>query len=238
LVSGGCRDELGKHSGRVDGDELSRASRQHLTLIVSDLGQVGVLAAVRMLVAGGDDQGFPQRNRLEILHVHRPGQSDHFAELVDFAHGLIQDRGDYAAVGMSGRPLIAARQLELADSLAGLLIDIEFQPHALGIIFAASKAVVLWGFEFQVRRVSMGWLVFCHGDEAKILALSSRIRISRVDTVVVIGLSYVAPVIAQLSHAASLAIDSQMHLTASAAMSRFTAFAISTSPRQQAMDGG
>src|SRR5581483_11702549 len=47
-----------------------------------------------------------------------------------------------AAVGVAGRALVAARQAEAAHEAVSLLVIVEAQAHAVGIVLAAAKAVV------------------------------------------------------------------------------------------------
>ena len=63
--------------------------------------------------------------------------------LVYFSHGLIEDGGDNAAMGMSRWPCVAPSQPEPAEKPLGLLIVGESEVHPFGIVFAASETVVL-----------------------------------------------------------------------------------------------
>jgi hypothetical protein len=67
-------------------------------------------------------------------------------EFVDFAHGVVEDAGDDAAVAVAGRSSVAAAEAELADEgLAGFVED-ELQAHAFFVVLAADEAVVLLHF--------------------------------------------------------------------------------------------
>ena len=64
-------------------------------------------------------------------------------EFIYFAHGVVEDAGDDAAVAVAGRSGVTVGEAEAADeSLAGFVED-EFQAHASGIILTADEAVVL-----------------------------------------------------------------------------------------------
>jgi len=67
-------------------------------------------------------------------------------EFVDLAHGVVEDRGDDAAVAVARGSGVALAEAEAADEgLAGFVED-EFEAHALGIVLAADEAVVLLHF--------------------------------------------------------------------------------------------
>src|SRR5262249_61812394 len=102
----------GKHGSNVHGDEGSRASRKYHTLVVGDLGYIDVLPALYLLRPPCHGQGCSKRYRLQVIHVHVTGEGHHVAELVDLAHGFIQDGGDNATVRMTGRPLITPCKFE------------------------------------------------------------------------------------------------------------------------------
>ena len=111
------------------------------------------------------NQRLAQRNRLEIFNLHRLGKRHHRAQLVDFAHGFIENGGDDAAVSVSRRPLIAARQAKAAPGAALGFVEIKFEVHALRIGRAAGKAAVGKGgsFDGMSARVNL----FGHCDVRK-----------------------------------------------------------------------
>jgi hypothetical protein len=133
----------GKHLFRIDSDERPCTPRQNFTLGIDDLCHIDVAAAVHALLRTGDSKGLAQRHRLEIPDFHGSRKRQHVAELVYLAHCFVQDGGDNAPMRVARRPGIFARQLEVANGLAGFFVQREFQPHALGIIVAAAKAMVL-----------------------------------------------------------------------------------------------
>ena len=80
-------------------------------------------------------------------------------ELVHFAHGVVEDAGDNAAVAVAGRSSVALAESEAADEGLAGFVENEFQAHAFGIVHAADEAVVL--LYFQVAGV--GALSAWHG---------------------------------------------------------------------------
>ena len=54
-----------------------------------------------------DVQRFVERDGLEIFDGHFLGQGDDVVELVHFAHGVVEDGGDDAAVAVAGRSGVA-----------------------------------------------------------------------------------------------------------------------------------
>ena len=133
----------GKHLFRINGDKRPCTPRQNFTLGIADLCHVDVAAAVHALLRTGDGKRLAQRHRLEIPDFHGSCERQHVAKLVYLAHGFIQDGGDNAPMRVARRPGIFARQLEMANGLPGFSVQREFQPHALGIVMPAGKAVVL-----------------------------------------------------------------------------------------------
>ncbi len=83
-------------------------------------------------------------------------------KLVYFAHGVVEDAGDDAAVGMAGRSSVALAQAKLADKGLAFFVEDEFQAHAIRIVHAADEAVVLLHFCVAgVVALRLGW----HGDD-------------------------------------------------------------------------
>ena len=88
-------------------------------------------------------QRFVQWHRLKVLDRHLACESDDVVELVHLAHGVVEDGGDDASVAVSGRASVAFAEAELADEGLALFVENELQVHAIGIVLAASEAVVL-----------------------------------------------------------------------------------------------
>ena len=68
-------------------------------------------------------------------------------EFIYFAHGVVEDRGDDAAVGVAGRSGVAFAEAEAADESLVLLVENEFEAHAVRVVLAADEAVVFLKFE-------------------------------------------------------------------------------------------
>ena len=75
--------------------------------LVQDFGLVDVLAAVDADFPALDAQRFLQRDGLQVFDGHFFGHRDHVAQLVDLAHGVVEDGGDDAAVAVAGRSGVA-----------------------------------------------------------------------------------------------------------------------------------
>jgi len=87
---------------------------------------------------------------LEVLHCHFLCHCDDVAQLVGFAHGIVEDGRDDAAMAVARRSGEALGQSEVADEGAAFLVERELQLHSLRIVGAADEAVVLG--EFDVAR--------------------------------------------------------------------------------------
>src|SRR5712692_4315367 len=62
---------------------------------------------------------------------------------VYLAHGLIENSGDDASMRVSGRSGVALAQPKTADEAVAIFVITKLQAHALGIVFAAGKAIIL-----------------------------------------------------------------------------------------------
>jgi cytochrome c6 len=99
-----------------------------------------VLAAVHADFASFDTQRFVEGNGLDVLDCHLFGKSDDMAQLVDLAHGVVEDSGYNAAVAVSGRTGVTLAETELTDEAVPFLG--EFEAHAFGIVVSAGEAEV------------------------------------------------------------------------------------------------
>ncbi len=134
--------ELGEHFFGVDGDEDTAAAGQDFVFVVEDFGDVDVSASALFDFAAFDAERRIQRDGLEVFDGHFAGEGDDVMELIDLAHGVVEDAGDDAAVAVAGRSGVAFTEVETADEgLAGLVED-ELEAHAVGIVHAADEAVV------------------------------------------------------------------------------------------------
>jgi hypothetical protein len=79
-------------------------------------------------------------------------------KLVYFAHCVVEDAGDDAAVGVAGWSGIALAQAKFADKGLAFFVEDEFQAHAVAVIHAADEAVVLLHFCVAgVVALGLGW---------------------------------------------------------------------------------
>ncbi len=145
-----CSDTTGlslhkfpEHLMRVDGDEEAAAAGQHLAFLIQDLGDINVLAALYFFLARLHAQWFVERDGLEVIDGHLAGNGDDVPQHVHLAHGFVEDGGDDAAVGVSGRAGVALAESEAADEAIALFVVGEAQAHAVGIVFAADETEIL-----------------------------------------------------------------------------------------------
>jgi hypothetical protein len=134
---------FGEHFFGVDGDEDATAAGEDFIFVVEDFGGVDVGASALFYFAAFDAEGLVQRDGLEVFDRHLSCEGDDVVEFIYFAHGVVENAGDDAAVAVAGRSGVAVGEAEAADeSLAGFVED-EFQAHAAGVVLAADEAVVL-----------------------------------------------------------------------------------------------
>src|SRR5579862_4655087 len=139
-------DIFGEHFFWIDSDEDAAAAGEHFSFFIEDLGGVDVGASALLDFAAFDAQRLLQRYGLEILDGHLPRERNYVVQLVYFAHGVVEDAGDDAAVAVAGGSGIALAEAELTNKgLAGFVED-EFEAHAFFIVLAADEAVVLLHF--------------------------------------------------------------------------------------------
>ena len=91
----------------------------------------------------GDEQGFVQGDRLEVLDRHLTRQGDDLAQLVYLTHGVVENGGDDSSVAVAWRTGITFAESEAADRHLAVLVEGKFKAHAVGIVQAASEAVIL-----------------------------------------------------------------------------------------------
>ena len=105
-----------------------------------------------------------QGNRLEIFDGHLAGEGDDVMEFIHFAHGVVEDGGDDAAVAVAGRSGVAVAQAKAADEGLAFFVEEEFEAHAVRIVLAADEAVVLLHLHVA-RVVALGLELRWHGDD-------------------------------------------------------------------------
>jgi hypothetical protein len=67
-------------------------------------------------------------------------------QLIDLAHGVVEDAGDDAAVAVAGRSGVALAKAEFADEGSAFFVEDELEFHAVGVVRAADKAAILLRF--------------------------------------------------------------------------------------------
>ena len=136
-------DKRGEHTFGIDGQESAAAAGQHFTFLIQNLCAVDVAPSPDTNLSRLNPQRLVQRHRLQIIHRNLRGQGDHLAQLVYFSHGFIKDGSDDPAMAMSRRTGIFLAQPKTAHETMSLPIVNELQTHAVDIVSAAGKAVVL-----------------------------------------------------------------------------------------------
>jgi hypothetical protein len=136
----------------VDGDEEPFAAGEHGAVWVLDFGMVEDLAvggAVRLCgaveVARDEDERLVKRDGAEVVDLHVAGHGEDVEGAVELAHGLVEERGDDAAVDVAGRALVHAVELEVTgggDGVGVRCVGGEDEVKALGIGGTAAEAVV------------------------------------------------------------------------------------------------
>src|ERR1700721_426950 len=89
-----------------------------------------------------DDQILVYRNWADVFDCELGGDGANAAEAIDFAHGLVENEGDDAAVDESATALIFGSEFECAaDSARGVVLLVR-QLHAARVCAAAAEAGV------------------------------------------------------------------------------------------------
>ena len=127
---------------RIDCDKKALAAGQHFTLLIEDLGHVGVVASVDAKFARLHTQGLIQGHGLAVLDFDFFGQRNYVAQLVHLAHGFIEDGRDDAAMTMPRRPSVALAKPEAADEAVPVFVIGKAEAHAVGIIRPAAEAMI------------------------------------------------------------------------------------------------
>jgi hypothetical protein len=113
---------FGEHFFWVYGYEDAAAAGQDFIFFVKDFGCVDVLGSANFDLAAFYSQGFVQRDWLQVFDCHLSRQGYYLVEFVYFAHGVVEDAGDYASVAVAWGSGVAAAQAEVADEgLAGFV---------------------------------------------------------------------------------------------------------------------
>ncbi len=139
--------KFGEHFFGIDGDEGAAAAGEDFIFVVEDFGGVDVTASFYFDFAALDAERLAQGDGLEIFDGHLARERDDVMQLVYFAHGVIEDGGDDAAVAVAGWSGVALGEAEMADESLAFFVEDEFQMHAVGVVFAADEAVVFLHFD-------------------------------------------------------------------------------------------
>ena len=131
-----------------------------------------MLAPAHAELAAFDAKRLVQRYGFEVFDGHLSREGDDLVELVYFAHRVVEDAGDDAAVGVARRSGVALAEAKLADEgLTGFVED-ELQAHAVGIVHAADEAIVLLHFCVGgVVAVDLG--LAWHGDDSNLTGVGA-----------------------------------------------------------------
>ncbi len=103
---------------RIDSDKYGSPGCQHLSGGTGELRLAVVAASVGVQMPGGQREPHSQGNRPEVLDGHVARHGNDAARAVGLAHGLIQQRGDNAAVSVAGGSGEAAGEARVADYAA------------------------------------------------------------------------------------------------------------------------
>src|SRR6266566_9034439 len=129
-----------KYALGVNDDKDTFAPRQHSSIFAQDFGRVGEAAPAFAQFARFDAQRLVKRHGLQVLDGHFRSHRNNLAEFAEFAHGIVEDGGDDAAVAITGRAGIAFAQPKAAHETLSFLS--ELQAHAFWIVLSASEAKV------------------------------------------------------------------------------------------------
>jgi hypothetical protein len=132
-----------EHSFGIDGDENAATAGQDVAFFVENFRGIDVPGSANFDFASLDKQGFVQGDRLEVLDRHLTRQGDDMAQLVYLTHGVVENGGDDSSVAVAWRTGVAFAKSEAADRHLAVLVEGKFKAHAVGIVHAASEAVIL-----------------------------------------------------------------------------------------------
>ena len=129
----------------VDRDEDTFCTGQGGTVGMPDLGQMEELSTFTAYVAAKEGEGLVERNGAKVVDFHVSGHSEDVERTIEFTHGLVEQRGDDAAVNVAGRAFVRTVEAELGggDGDGGVRgVGREDEVEALRIGGAATEAVV------------------------------------------------------------------------------------------------
>jgi hypothetical protein len=153
---------LGEHLCWIDGDEDAAAAGQDLAFVVEDFGGVDVGPSPLFNFAAFDAQWLVQGDGLEVFDGHFAREGNDVVKLVYFAHGIVEDACEDAAMAVARRSGVTLTQAEAADEGLALFVKEELEAHAIGIVHTADEAVVLLHLHVT-GVVALGLLLRWHG---------------------------------------------------------------------------
>lgn len=133
-----------EHVMRINHHEDAAAAGEKRALLIKDLGGAGQTASAFANLAGLNAQRLMERNWSNILNGHARGGGGLIAQFVQLTHGVVENGGDDSAVAVSGWSGVARAQLEAAGVVLSGRVSVKLQMHAIGVVRAASEAIVLF----------------------------------------------------------------------------------------------
>ena len=133
--------------------------------MVEDFRRIDVLGSANLDFASLDEQGFVQGDRLEVFDRHLTRQGYDLAQLVYLTHGVVENGGDDSSVAVAWRTGVTLAESEAADRHLAVLVEGKFKAHAVGIVQAASEAVILLRADVARVVAVIGWLSW-HGIDS------------------------------------------------------------------------
>ena len=127
---------------RIDDYEDTAAAGEDGSLFVDDFSNTHEPPSTFADFARFNFQSLIQRHGPAIFDGHARRGSDDIAEFAQFAHGIVKNGRDDATVAVTGRSGVAFSESKVRDKMIPLLIQREFQMHAVRIILATGKAQV------------------------------------------------------------------------------------------------
>ncbi len=109
---------------------------------IANFGAVVQRPAVHSVDPALDHERLSQGHGAKVFHLHAAGESDLAFQLVGLAHGLIENGGDDASVGVAGRPDKAGVEFEFADIALAAGAESEAQMQPIGIGRTAAKTEI------------------------------------------------------------------------------------------------
>ncbi len=108
-----------------------------------EIDGVEELAAFAAEVAGSEVEGGVEGGGAEVVDLHVAGHGEETEGAVEFAHSLVAEGSDDAAVDVAGRPLVEFGELDEGgrggvDGVGGA--EGEREVEALGVVGAAAEA--------------------------------------------------------------------------------------------------